>query len=454
MEQPEHIDRYEIRAVLGKGAMGSVYCAFDPKLHREVALKVVADDLARESKARERFQREARAIAALKHPNIVEIYDYSGEDSEHLYLVMEKLDGDDLFNVVNSKGMMPEPCAAAVGHELCLALQTAHDAGVIHRDLKPANIFLAACDVAGGRPVPKLLDFGIAKVFDPAQLGSETEVPPTRTGALLGTPAYMSFEQAMSDKQVDCRTDIWSLGVILFEALAGHRPLAFETLGEMYVALLQGMIPRAADAIPELPLEVANLIDRCLVRDKVARLDRLSPFIETLGAHADGIESTMLATDERPIGRPATIESVPLETHAGTSPWRRAKLAATIVVGIAGAAGVAAWSTHRPSAAGAIGTRMAQPPAIDSPSASAGIVSRIEPAIDLATTDSAQAPSSVGVLERKPTPPTLARGVPNGTPAHAERPPPSRRLNAAAHTAPTTESSGRTLMGISETPPY
>src|SRR5262245_27768788 len=120
--------------------MGSVYRAWDPKLHREVALKLLSPELGSGPKARERFHREARAIAALRHPNIVEIYDYSGEESEHLYLVMEKLDGNDLFNIMSQHGSLPEQVVAAIGHELCLALTVAHQGGVIHRDLKPENV--------------------------------------------------------------------------------------------------------------------------------------------------------------------------------------------------------------------------------------------------------------------------------------------------------------------------
>src|SRR4051812_29183245 len=139
--------------------MGNVYLAFDPKLHRDVAIKVVREDVSGDPKWRERFQREARAVATLRHPNIVEIYDYSGGESDMLFLVMEKLEGDDLFNIIEARGVMPEPAAAGVGHELCLALGVAHDHGIIHRDLKPENIFISP----SGRVV--LTDFGIVKAI-------------------------------------------------------------------------------------------------------------------------------------------------------------------------------------------------------------------------------------------------------------------------------------------------
>ncbi len=229
MDVPERIDRYEIRDVLGKGAMGSVYRAWDPKLHREVALKLVSSDLARESKARERFGREARAIAALRHPNIVEIYDYSGEDSEFLYLVMEKLDGDDIFNIINDKGIMTEPAAAAVGHELCLALQVAHDSGIIHRDLKPENVFMNAA----GRVV--LTDFGVVKAIreDSAVDGwsQKTDV--------IGTPGFMAPE-LMMNRSLGPRTDIFALGALLYNIVTGELPFDGNSPVEMFRAAVAG----------------------------------------------------------------------------------------------------------------------------------------------------------------------------------------------------------------------
>jgi serine/threonine protein kinase len=278
--QPERIDRYEIREVLGKGAMGSVYCAFDPKLHREVALKVVAADLARETKARERFQREARAIAALKHPNIVEIYDYSGEESEHLYLVMEKLDGDDLFNIINNKGMMPEPAAAACGHELCLALQLAHDSGIIHRDIKPENVFLNGV----GRVV--LTDFGVVKAIreDAAVDGwaQKTDV--------IGTPGFMAPE-LMMNRSLGPRTDIFALGALLYNITTGELPFDGGSPVEMFRAAVAGKYtdPRKYNRL--LSDEFCEVLGGCLQAKPKKRFRSAEQVRESLKAvlEANGV---------------------------------------------------------------------------------------------------------------------------------------------------------------------
>ncbi len=253
MTDPERIDRYEIRGILGQGAMGAVYRAWDPKLHRDVALKVVAQNLSRDQKGRQRFHREARAIAALKHPNIVEIYDYSGVESEHLYLVMEKLDGDDLFNIMNGKGMMPEAAAAAVGHELCLALQVAHDAGIIHRDLKPENVFMNAA----GRVV--LTDFGVVKAIreDSAVDGwsAETDV--------IGTPGFMAPE-LMMNRALGPRTDIFALGALLYNIATGELPYEGESPVEMFRNVVAGKLRDARQFNPSLSREFIELMAGCL----------------------------------------------------------------------------------------------------------------------------------------------------------------------------------------------
>ena len=216
-------------------------------------MKVVAQGLSRDAKGRQRFHREARAIAALRHSNIVEIYDYSGAESEHLYLVMEKLEGDDLFNIMNSKGMMPEPAAAAVGHELCLALQVAHEAGVIHRDLKPENVFMDG----QGRVV--LTDFGVVKAIreDSAVDGwqSETDV--------IGTPGFMAPE-LMMNRALGPRTDIFALGALLYNIATGELPYEGDSPVEMFRNVVSGDFRDARQYNPGLSREFVDLLTECL----------------------------------------------------------------------------------------------------------------------------------------------------------------------------------------------
>ena len=229
MKLPERVDRYEIRSTLGTGAMGAVYLAWDPKLHRDVAIKVLLGEVSRDPKVRKRFQREARAVAALRHPNIVEIYDYSGEESEQLYIVMEKLEGDDLFNIVADNGPMPEPIVAAVGHELCLALGVAHTAGIIHRDLNPENVFISP----NGRVV--LTDFGIVKAIreDSAVDGGGTHTD------IIGTPGFMPPE-LMMNKPLGPYTDVFALGAMLYNIATGKLPYDGPGPVEMFKSMMKG----------------------------------------------------------------------------------------------------------------------------------------------------------------------------------------------------------------------
>ncbi|MEO0815369.1 MAG: serine/threonine-protein kinase, partial [Myxococcota bacterium] len=253
MSDPQRIDRYEVRGILGHGAMGHVYLAWDPKLHREVALKVVAKNLSRDQKGRQRFHREARAIAALKHPNIVEIYDYSGEESEDLYLVMERLDGDDLFNIMNAKGMAPEAAAAAVGHELCLALNVAHESGIIHRDIKPENVFMNSA----GRVI--LTDFGVVKAI---REGSAVDGWSVETD-VIGTPGFMAPE-LMMNRALGPRTDIFALGALLYNITTADMPFAGESPVEIFRNVVASKMndPRAFN--PSLSEEFVEVLSGCL----------------------------------------------------------------------------------------------------------------------------------------------------------------------------------------------
>lgn len=252
-KQHQQIDRYQIRRVLGTGAMGSVYAAWDPKLCREVALKVVPSRLSSEGKGRERFQREARAIAAVRHPNIVEIYDYSGTDSEYLYLVIEKLDGEDLYATMHRRGLMGEAAAAAVGHELCLALQVAHDAGIIHRDLKPENVFLNA----SGRVV--LTDFGIVKA-----VRGDSAVDGYRENTdVIGTPGFMAPE-LMNGRGLGLSIDIYALGALLYNITTNRLPFEGPTPLAIFQAATAGTFEDPRKYNPQLSEEFCAIIASCL----------------------------------------------------------------------------------------------------------------------------------------------------------------------------------------------
>jgi eukaryotic-like serine/threonine-protein kinase len=277
--------RFEVEERIGRGGMGEVFAAKHAITGRRVALKVVRTD-GRSAGRAGRFLREARIASALRHPNIVEVIDAFEEADGSAVLVMELLVGETLAQYRQRVGVLSLDEAASILVPVARAVLAAHRIGVVHRDLKPDNLFLASCD--GAAPVPKVLDFGIAKVMDWTELGAGLAGSATNAGAIVGTPHYMAFEQAMSEKEIDARADIWSLGVILFEALAGRRPIVFETLGEMYAAFLQGSIPSTRETLRELPTGVADLLDRCLTIDRGQRLSDLAPFVEVLAPFASG----------------------------------------------------------------------------------------------------------------------------------------------------------------------
>jgi Tol biopolymer transport system component/predicted Ser/Thr protein kinase len=256
----ERLGPYEILGLIGKGGMGEVYRARDPRLNRDVAIKVSAAQFS------ERFEREAKAIAALNHPNICQIYDV-GPD----YLVMELIEGE------SPEGPLPLVTALHYARQIADALEAAHEKGITHRDLKPANIKIKAGSVV------KVLDFGLAKEA-PAPAGDSPDdsstfpLTATQPGVILGTPAYMSPEQARG-QAVDKRTDIWAFGVVLYEMLTGKRPFKGADLGETLAAVIKEE-PR----LDEIPAKVQPLLRRCLEKDPKKRLRDIGDAWELIDA--------------------------------------------------------------------------------------------------------------------------------------------------------------------------
>lgn len=246
------IDRYKLKRLLGQGAMGKVYLAIDPKLDREVAIKVLLP-AASDEDLRRRFRLEAKAIAALKHPNIVELYDYSGQEAPDLFVVMEYVPGPSLYTLCTDRGPMSEPTALAIGHELALALAHAHEHQIVHRDLKPDNVLLHQ-----GRVV--LTDFGIAKAFarDNA-LGTEPEI---RT-QVLGTPGFMAPEQ-FRGTGLDPRTDIWALGAVLYNLTTNRLPFASKNLDDTLRRARRGKLSDPRQFNPTLTEEFCQFLSHCM----------------------------------------------------------------------------------------------------------------------------------------------------------------------------------------------
>jgi Tol biopolymer transport system component len=260
---------YEITALLGAGGMGEVYRARDTKLDRDVALKVLHESFSHDSDRLARFQREAKVLAALNHPNIAHIHGLE-ESSGISALVMELVEGDDLAQRL-TRGAIPIEEALPIAKQIAEALEAAHDQGIIHRDLKPANIKL--------RPdgAVKVLDFGLAKAFDPVaspvgavSMSPTLSIHATQVGIILGTAAYMAPEQARG-RTVDRRADIWAFGCILYEMLSGKRPFEDEDVSMTLSKVLQR--EPDFDALPStVPARVVQVIRLCLRKDPKQRV--------------------------------------------------------------------------------------------------------------------------------------------------------------------------------------
>jgi len=295
---PRVIDgTYKLVRQLGGGAMGAVYEALHLGTMRRVAVKVIASEkLAADKEIVGRFRTEAMATGAIESQHIAQVLD-TGTDREtgSPYIVMEFLVGEDMEATLERLGPLPPPLALRVTAQACLGLQKAHDTGVIHRDIKPANIFLAHRD--GGECVVKIVDFGIAKMrLDP--LGAGQGKSATRSGTMLGSPLYMSPEQAFGRKTLDHRTDIWSLGVVLYELLTGKAPhAAAETVGELVVAVCQQPPRLVQEDAPWVSSELAWVVHKALAlapSERFQTADEMLSAVRALLPVGHAIDESML----------------------------------------------------------------------------------------------------------------------------------------------------------------
>ncbi|MBI5516418.1 MAG: serine/threonine protein kinase [Deltaproteobacteria bacterium] len=289
--------RYLLREKLGAGGMGEVYQGRDQHSGRDVAVKVLHRDLLRQPEVVERFLREARAANTVRHPNVVEVYDVGTDDRGAPFMVQELLRGMDLCNYLGRRGPLPVDEALTLMLPVIDAVGYAHTRGVVHRDLKPENVFLAQRD---GLVVPKVLDFGLSRI-----VGADAARRLTATGIMMGTPVFMSPEQVQGKRDVDARSDVWTLGVMLYECLTGRLPFDGETDGALYVQICTGEpmpLQRLARGVPP---PVAAVVARCLCKAPDARFPHAGAMAEALRQTAAGYQlrtDTLLTLELQPRG--------------------------------------------------------------------------------------------------------------------------------------------------------
>jgi eukaryotic-like serine/threonine-protein kinase len=299
------VGSYVITGVVGEGGMGVVYAANHTLLGRPAAIKVLLPDLSRNQDIVNRFFNEARAATSIRHPGIVEVYDFGYLPDGAAYIAMEFLDGQSLAGRLAARGALPVAEAIWLTRQVAGALAAAHAKGIVHRDLKPDNVFLIADpEVPTGERI-KLLDFGIAKLT--GDTGSQQK---TRTGSLIGTPTYMSPEQCRG-VAVDHRSDLYSLGCMLFEMLTGKPPFAGEGTGDILAAHIVAAAPAPSSQVRGVPPSVDALVLQLLAKDPAARPASCDQLIRTI----DGLGPA--------VGRPPSFP--------GTAPFAKPADAATMI---------------------------------------------------------------------------------------------------------------------------
>lgn len=257
-------ERYRVLGVIGQGGMGTVFEAEHLNIGRKVALKILKPEHAQKKDAIARLKHEARVVSQIGHPNICEIFDIGQLDNGSPYLVMERLRGETLAQRLERAGAVPFQEMLDIMVQVLAGLEAAHKKNVIHRDMKPDNVFLS--ERVSGK-VAKILDFGISKATVPEEQPHHL----TRTGMVMGTPYYMAPEQAMGERQLDGRVDIWGCGVLLYEALTAQRPFVARNYNALLVQILTVPLRPIRELKPELPVAFADVVSKALEKRREAR---------------------------------------------------------------------------------------------------------------------------------------------------------------------------------------
>jgi eukaryotic-like serine/threonine-protein kinase len=427
------VNKYRLEKLLGRGGMGSVWRAEHLGFRAPVALKLMEREVALDPESLARFHREAHAAASIRSPNVVQVLDHGvDEDTNTPFIVMELLEGETLGErLAREKTLSPAKTASVIG-DVCRALGRAHPAGIVHRDLKPDNVFLVRDDPE----FAKVLDFGVAK--SRAYLLGENDTT-TRTGSLVGTPYYMSPEQISGSKQLDARSDLWSVAVMACECLTGRRPFEANSVGGLAVAICTRPIPRASELGTATP-ELDAWLERALERDPALRFQSARELAEALTACTVARAQTPPVAPAPPSEAPASSSDALAGTlgsqTAPVPPRRRSQRLRVAIVALALSSVLAAlwWSSsERPPTT----TAAPAPPPAPLPERSAEITEQHS----LAVEPGAQpAPAPVVAVEpsapQAPAPVVAAQPAapePSAAPTAPER----QRVNGAGKRTPT-----------------
>lgn len=440
-------NKYRIVRLIGEGGMGSVHEGENTLIARRVAIKVLHHAATANEQVVQRFEREAQAAGRIGSDHILEVLDMGRLPDGDRYMVMEYLDGEPLSARIEKLGRMTPGQIAPLMRQALKGLQAAHDAGIIHRDLKPDNIFIQR-EKAGQPDFVKIIDFGISKF---SALASDMNM--TRTGAVMGTPYYMSPEQAKGSSQVDPRSDVYAIGVIMYEAVTGRVPFDGNTFNELMFKIVLSDPPKLSDAVPDLDPEFAAIINRAMARELDDRYASAAQLRQTLddylgGARASHVQLPAAVAPVAPVAVGAPLSTAAqsqtratwANTNADVVPKRSgAPLVAAAVVGgllVLGGGAFAAFklmgSGTDSSAAAALASAPSAEPVAPAPEPVAKVPpvapalsapappAIAEPAPSASATEAAVAPATAPVPEApKPAAHRVAAAKPAAKPAAA-----------------------------------
>lgn len=458
--------KYQLVKLIGRGGMGSVWEARHCNLGTTVAIKFIEAEYTNSTEARSRFDKEAKAAATIQSKHAIQIHDNGITEDGKPYIVMELLRGEPLDKRIDRLGMLTLQDTARILQQVCRGLSKAHERGIIHRDLKPENVFIVHNN-DDDEEVAKVLDFGIAKI----QSTNPGVTSSTKTGAVLGTPFFMSPEQARGLRNVDHRTDVWSLGVIAFKCVTGKLPFDGESVGDLLVKICTAPIPLPSQYVPGLPAAFDSWFLRALERDPERRFANVSELADHLafaaGISARGVTSpafsgpqaaadsaTVQAHGSHPRGsnpmpygastpNPAGMTAAPFTSSqpvAGLGSGRTKWIVAAALTGllVAGAATAAVVKYGRPHAAAGAGVTQ-----------SAAADTSALPAATAATPpEPFPAPSVLPVAE-DPSPVAAGASLSASTPAA----PPHAGHNSTSNSGKATTNMGTRKFGITAKPP-